>query len=392
MLSNLAKRVLNIILVFSLVLTIGGVSTFAGAMPDALSKTGKARAKELYQYCISNGYTKEAACGILGNADQESSFDIPIDCSGTYKGTFQFVSDVAEAIKSWAKKNNLDPDNSLVQYKWLEKNSLERDFKVYSDITLEKFKKIKDVDEATDAFCAAFERCVTNNSGGANANNCKHAKSSSQYYQDLKTRRSYGQAFLKAYAGISPVKSDGSNKENKEENKNLVVKNGTYGIKDPASGLFQTLDESIQKFMDEEGLSEAQKRGVTSWKNNIEYEEDDGIIKFLRIIVMVMGIAFLVWMLLIYLSYWYDRINNFFDIELLPIITGGRLKVAPEEDKCTFNPKEFMVSRGVQTVNHRAVLSLCFIGLFFGTFVVSGKLYDFLSFIITFIMRKLGLL
>lgn len=371
------------------------ITAYAGAEPSKLNKTGKDRAKELYQYLISSGYTPESACGVLGNADQESSFNTGIDANGR-KGTFQFTSEVASAIKKWADKNKLDPNSSMVQYQWLEKNSLKRDFKVYSDITLAKFKKLKDAEEAADAFCAAYERCVTSNPGGANANNCKHAKNSSQYYQDLKTRRTYAKQFLEEYANIKPVNSNGTNKlsstkdSNGNDTSNIVVQNGTYGIIDPASGTFQSLDDSITEFMREEDLSKDQLKSIADWKNNIDYENDDGVLKFIRVVVMLLGILFLVWVLIIYLCYWMDRINNFIDIDFLPIATGGRLRVSPEEHECSFNPKNFTKGQP-QTVNHRAILGICLIGIFFAVLVITGKLYDVINFIVRKILGWLGL-
>ena len=91
-------------------------------------------------------------------------------------------------------------------------------------------------------------------------------------------------------------------------------------------------------------------------------------------------------MVLIYLSYWYDRINNFVDIELLPIVTAGKLKVSPEEDNCTFNPKGII--RGTQqTVNHRTVLKICLIGIAFSVFIISGKVYEVIAFLVYYLMN-----
>lgn len=397
------KKIFKELILISMICIIFITSTplvvFAGASPSNLSKTGKARAKELYQYLISNGYTPESACGVLANADQESGFDSGIDCSGTYKGTFQFVASVASAIKSWAKKKNLDPNSSMVQYQWIEKNKLESDFTTYTDLTLAKFKKLTDAVEACDAFCAAYERCVTSNTGGENAKNCQHAEygGPNQYYQDLKTRRRYAKEFLKAYANIDAVDSNGSNKitsttdENGNDTSNVVVQNGTYGIIDPATGTFQSLADSALEFSDVNDLSQDQLKGVADWKNNIDYKNDDIVLKFIRTIVMFLGILFLVWMLVVYLSYWFDRINNFIDIDILPMVTAGRLRVSPEEFECTFNPKEFVTKRGVQTVNHRTILTICIIGVFFAVFVITGKMYEVLNFLIRKLLKFLGL-
>lgn len=165
--------------------------------------------------------------------------------------------------------------------------------------------------------------------------------------------------------------TDGSNKVN--------LGNGKWGLVDPVSGeLYELSDDSVP-LMESGDLSNDQLKGVVDWKNNIDYIHGGGVIKYIRIFVNLVGILFLVWMVLIYMSYWYDRINNFIDIELLPIVTAGQLKVSPEEDNCTFRPKG-LIKGAQQTVNHRAVLGICFIGIGFAVLLISGKIYDLLAY------------
>lgn len=165
--------------------------------------------------------------------------------------------------------------------------------------------------------------------------------------------------------------TDGSNK--------IDLGNGNYGIKDPVSGEIYQLSEDSIPLSYIEDLSQDQLKGVSDWKNNIDYIHGGGIIKYIRIFVNLVGILFLVWMILIYMSYWYDRINNFIDIELLPIVTAGQLKVSPEEDNCTFRPKG-LIKGTQQTVNHRAILGICLIGIGFAVLLISGKVYDLLAY------------
>lgn len=67
-----------------------------------------------------------------------------------------------------------------------------------------------------------------------------------------------------------------------------------------------------------------------------------------------------------------------------------RLRVAPEEHECTFNPKDF--ARGqAMTVNHKVVISLCLMGLFFSVFIISGNMFTVLNALVRFILHKLGM-
>lgn len=174
-----------------------------------------------------------------------------------------------------------------------------------------------------------------------------------------------------------------------DDKSNLVnLGNGKYGLVDPMTGKVYQLVETAIEFQSREDLSKEQLKGVVDWKNNIEYENEDYFIKYLRIFVMLLGIIFLVWMLLIYLSYWFDRINNFLDIDLLPIVTLGRLRVSPEEGECTFASK---VSKGeVKTVNHRTIVMICLTGILFSVFIITGKLYEVLSYLVRKILSILG--
>lgn len=139
--------------------------------------------------------------------------------------------------------------------------------------------------------------------------------------------------------------------------------------------------ETKMALLKEEELSAREIKGVDDWRKNVEFEEGNKPIKYIRVFVMFFGIIFLVWVLLLYLSYWFDRINTFFDIALLPMLTGNRLRVAPEEYECTFNPKN-VVKGETQTVNHKAILEICGVGIFVAVLVISGKLYDILNFLI----------
>ena len=392
-----------IVLCFMLMVVLMPVMTvYAGDSPDKLSDKAKKRAKALYQYLISNGYTKESACGVLANADQESGFEISINDSGTYKGTFQFDSTQAESIKKFASKNNLDPEEPVVQYMWIETEKLPNDFKTYGKTTLDDFKALKDVDKATELFCGSYERplCFSPSTG---EQWCQHHKpdqekgclkgmwnGKSVYLQHLGQRQIYGREFLKAYAGIEAVDSNGSNLESSSEDSNIEVKDGEYGFIN-SDGLFVSLEDSIIEFKSREDLSDSQIKGVIDWRDNIAYENEGFIYKALRVFIMFSGIVTLVWIILVYLSYWFDRVNNFLDIDLLPILTAGRLRVSPEESECTFDPKNFTKGDS-QTVNHRVIIGVCCLGIFFAVLVISGTFYKWLGFLIRYVLKLLGVM
>ena len=181
-------------------------------------------------------------------------------------------------------------------------------------------------------------------------------------------------------SGGNSSKNNNDDKVNVEDGASVITtSSGNYAYKDPVSGQIHELSDEVCEPAYLEDLSQDQLKGVSDWKNNIDYIHGGGIIKYIRIFVNLIGILFLVWMVLIYMSYWYDRINNFIDIELLPIVTAGQLKVSPEEDNCTFRPKG-LIKGTQQTVNHRAILGICLIGIGFAVLLISGKVYDLLAY------------
>lgn len=133
--------------------------------------------------------------------------------------------------------------------------------------------------------------------------------------------------------------------------------------------------------------SEQDIADVEIWKQDLQHSNQDTfLVKMGRTICLLFGIIFEIWMMLLYLSYWFDRINNFIEFELLKVVSFGRLTISPDESECTFRVRDIGES-GVRTVNHRTILTICVIGLFFGTFTVSGGLFRVLNKFVTFVLN-----
>ena len=102
------------------------------------------------------------------------------------------------------------------------------------------------------------------------------------------------------------------------------------------------------------------------------------------------GILLMVWCVLIYLAYWFDRINNLFDFDLLVILTLGKLRISETEEDCTFSLASLTKETGIRTVNHRAILGICITGIAFGVIVISGYLYRAISALVFKVLELLG--
>ena len=152
---------------------------------------------------------------------------------------------------------------------------------------------------------------------------------------------------------------------------------------------WKTSTRSKLEFSDIQDMLNDDISDVENWKADIEKQNSDSLlIRGGRWLTMLFGILFNVYMLLIYISYWFDRLNNFFDYSLLNILTLGKLTISPDEDQCTFSVTS--LGKGeVRTVNHRKILEICIIGLAFGTLIISGVFFQILSGIVNKILEIL---
>lgn len=134
-----------------------------------------------------------------------------------------------------------------------------------------------------------------------------------------------------------------------------------------------------------DGLNSADTKTLSDWEINVGIEnEETGLIGGLRVLVQCVGIIFIVWMVLLYLAYWFDRFNTFFDISLLSLLTAKKLVISPNESECNFSVSDLNTGE-CKTVNHTAIVKICFGGILIGCCVVSGIIFRVLSLIIWFI-------
>ena len=142
-------------------------------------------------------------------------------------------------------------------------------------------------------------------------------------------------------------------------------------------------------FPDWQNMNNSDIYDVENWKADLEKKNSESfLIKGGRWLTMLFGIIFEVWMLFIYLAYWFDRLNNFFEYRLLELITFGRLTISPDEDSCTFSLST--LGKGEKrTVNHKKVLEVVIIGLAFGTLIISGTFFRILSAVVNKILEIL---
>ena len=159
----------------------------------------------IYAYLRDAGFSHNGACGIMGNAQQESSFN-PRCETGQYYGLFQWDSEAKNRLIQYCSTNNLDYTTIAGQISFVAydvgqgESSTGRAFK-YTKIA----SILKDVNNSPEAcasvFCVGYERCV----GGSDPYKYKslywpYSASKTYSYQQLNKRIAYANAFASKYA------------------------------------------------------------------------------------------------------------------------------------------------------------------------------------------------
>lgn len=149
-------------------------SAAAGVFP------GNSNYAKVYNYLISKGFSRAAACGILGNMVQETTGadpnkytieNIP-DCNPKSErarviGIYQFTGGNCTRFIDWCNKNSKDKYDPIAQTDfmiecirggdWLNDHS--GPYYGESGATEAEFEKSKDPETAASDFCAYYERC-----------------------------------------------------------------------------------------------------------------------------------------------------------------------------------------------------------------------------------------
>lgn len=380
MLKNKIKNITkNIILVLCLSLSMG-IQVEAGALYEKLNEEAQLVAQEMWDYYRVLGYTEEATAGILGNVNAESAFDIKINENNdkSYFGLYQIGKAAKYSdLEKVGREAGLEDITGMVAQILYVESSLEGDFKGTSTYTYEEFKKETDVQTATHLFAIAFERCV----GGSDEPLPGLLKDGYGpfKYQHLTRREEYAEDIYVTMTG-RPVPQEGTSLDD-----GLVVMDGGVGYVDPLSGQVVSITERKLTLSNLDDLDTEGVQGVKQWKDNIE-QGDPQLITWVREMIMIVGILLIIYSVFLYLGYWLDRVNNFIELNVVPIISLGRLRISPEEHECTYFSKGTQEG-SMKTINHKAVLCICGIGIFVGMYIVSGMMYDMLNTIIVEVIK-----
>ena len=140
-----------------------------------------------------------------------------------------------------------------------------------------------------------------------------------------------------------------------------------------------------------DNLSSQELKTLSDWERNVEVNSfENTMVIGARKILVFFGILVEVWAILLYISYWFDKLNNFIPIDLLCILSLGRLRITDDEREATYSLRDNSSRSKVKTVNHRAILFIVVISLAFGTLIITGKIFFIFEELITKVKYFLG--
>lgn len=171
---------------------------------------------------------------------------------------------------------------------------------------------------------------------------------------------------------------------------NMGLNAGTFYSESDLSAYvkLQEVDVSAMLPKDRSSLSQNELENLSSWEDNVKNSNREyGFIAWMRIIVMWVGIIFTIYIFLLYLAYWFDKLNSIIDLDVLSILTFGRLHVAIDDKEANFSLGK---KQDRMTVSHKDMIFICLTGLIFCTLLITGTFYKIVANFVNFILRHLG--
>lgn len=392
------------------------------------------------QVLRTSGWTDEAIAGVCANMQHESQFDpfcfegcyltstsyfdlylaykkgtkkatIKNDISGTYGGLgligFTYISrhetlskyckenggdfeltmkDMSYGSKTWEDKTwTLGTTGTQVAYMLTEnggKGSWNHNEGALQSGALPTLENgLQDLAKLTDAekVCKYFGVCMEVMQGYNEGVPEQRAKDAPAWL-----------TLVKAYSGTSGSAVD---KQDATNTAQQLVKAG-YWSEEELSAFCKLAEININdvylKDATMKNLNTKDVQSVVSWRDNVQrIAEENGVVKVMRRLVMALGIFLTVYIILVYVSYWVDRLNNFIEVDCLAIITLGKLRISDTEDECTYRLKDLGNGK-TKTVNHRAILSITITGLAFAALILTGVLFDAIMWVVMKITNMLS--
>lgn len=372
-------------------------------------------AKALYAHILGRGGTDWWASAAVGNSYAEHNCDASIDESEGYWGAFQMSHDNLDDYKSWCSDNGRTVEDIISQYDYFIAEYRTSCCKGFVGLDPDECEKdityIKDAESAAAYFALGMEGCicykgVTYGEGAIQDSfhdeetRCGTYTFPTKYgkvcLQDLKKRIPNTTVAYNAFSGkVAPAAPENGNvDENGNEKTPTEIQSftGGYYSEEQLSSFIKLREDNIQSdYLDNatrDNLSQSDLSNLANWEDNAKNSKREyGFIAWMRIIVMWLGIIFTIYIFLLYLAYWFDKLNSIIDLDVLSIMTFGRLHVAIDDKEANFSLGK---KQDRMTVNHKDMLFICITGLIFGTLLITGVFYKIVTNFVNMILRWIG--
>jgi hypothetical protein len=159
------------------------------------------------QYLFAQGLDAAHVAAIMGNIRQESGFE-PNACDGKYYGLFMLSGDRFKSLYAYAQAKGTAWSDTRTQiefaYGELSGSGEAADYAAALDMYLagydtafDAFKAYESVDDATEYFALAYERCV----GGSDSSSIASQLTSGKYtsLQQLSKRQSFAEDYYEGF-------------------------------------------------------------------------------------------------------------------------------------------------------------------------------------------------
>lgn len=126
---------------------------------------------------------------------------------------------------------------------------------------------------------------------------------------------------------------------------------------------------------------------LSNWQRNIQSSDSElGYVSYLRIAVSFLGVVLCIYGALLYLGYWFDRLNTLIQLEMLSVLTFGRLHAVNEDGDSNWA----LDKSGIKRVTHGQIIFISLLSMGFGTLLMTGTFYRVVTAFVNLVMRWLN--
>ena len=127
-----------------------------------------------------------------------------------------------------------------------------------------------------------------------------------------------------------------------------------------------------------DNLTHEDLESLDIWKNLVA--EESTTERTIRIVVQLVGVLLLIWSILLFTGYYFDRTNNLIDISAVSILTLGKLRAITDDgEESTFGKDKSEKKNKISTVNSRNIFTICSVTALFAVLILTGTLYNMLT-------------